>query len=42
MVETFTRNDVFHVDWDFFLGGRRLIFFKGIMVLRRLRLFPVS
>ena len=33
MVETFTRNDVFLVDWDFFFwGGRRLIFFKRLKV----------
>ena len=31
MVETFTMNDVFLVDWDFF-GGGRLIFFYRLKV----------
>ena len=28
MVETFTMNDVFLVDWDFFGGGRLIFFFR--------------
>ena len=32
MVETFTVNDVFLVDWDFFGGELRLIFFYRLKV----------
>ena len=39
MVETFTRNDVFLVDWDFF-GGGRLIFFQRLMFSHGIRIIP--
>ena len=39
MVETFTMNDVFLVDWDFF-GRGRLIFFYRLKVSHGIKIIP--
>ena len=40
MVESFTRNDVFHVDWDFFLRGKADIFSIGLRFSEEIKIIP--